>query len=62
MKGLTFQTVRRKVNGLANHLANFGADNPNIVMNRCWHEIDNPIIKKTCEQMAATDLIHATQP
>lgn len=62
LRGLTFQTVRRKANGLADHLANIGADNRHIIINRGWHEFDNQIIKETCEQLAATDLIQATHP
>lgn len=62
MKGLIFQTIRRKANGIADHLANCGADNPNIAMDRGWWEMDDPIIREACKQLAEKDLIQATQP
>lgn len=62
MGGLVFQVVRRKANGLADFLANHGADNPTIIMDRCWQEIVCPIIKVTCEQLAEKDLPQASQP
>ena len=59
MRGIVFQLVRRKANSLADHLANWGVDNPNFVWDRCWQEVDCPMLKASCTQLAAKDLEEA---
>lgn len=61
MRGLVFQTVRRKANGLADYLANHGVDNQEKILDNCWQEVDCPILKVTCAQLAEKDLIQADQ-
>eukprot|EP00253_Pinus_taeda_P014528 PITA_14528 len=56
MNGLVFQAVRRKANGLADYLANYGIDNPDEIWDSCWHQVDCPDLKEKCLQLAKQDL------
>jgi len=55
LRGIVFHSVRRKANGLADFLANHGADNPHLITNSCWQEVVCPILKVTCAQLAEKD-------
>eukprot|EP00253_Pinus_taeda_P019464 PITA_19464 len=55
MRGIVFQSVRRKANGLGDFLANHRADNPNIITNSYWQEVECPILKVTCAQLVEKD-------
>lgn len=55
LRGIVFQSVRRNANGLADFLANHGADKPNTITNSCWPDITCPILKDTCARLAAID-------
>jgi len=48
MNGLVFQAVRRKANGLADYLENYGIDNPDEIWNNYWHQVDYPDLKERC--------------
>lgn len=48
--------VRRKVNGLADYLANVGVENQDREWDRCWKMVDFPILKEKCLQLAKRDL------
>jgi len=56
MKGLVFQTVRRKANGLADYLANYNIDNQDRGWDSCWQQVDSPSLKERCSQLAREDL------
>lgn len=58
LKGTVFQSIRRKANGLADFLANYGADTPHLITNSCWQEVNCPTLKVNCEQLAAKDNVH----
>eukprot|EP00253_Pinus_taeda_P021341 PITA_21341 len=55
LRGIVFQSVRRKENGLADFLANHGADTPHLITNSCWQDVACPILKVTCAQLAEKD-------
>eukprot|EP00253_Pinus_taeda_P025596 PITA_25596 len=61
MNGLVFQAVRRKANGLADYLANYGLDNPDEIWDSCWHQVDCPGLKERCLQLAIQDLDNANR-
>eukprot|EP00253_Pinus_taeda_P035656 PITA_35656 len=58
LKGIVFQSIRRKANGLADFLANHGADTPQLIINSCWQEVNCPTLKVKCEQLAEKDIVH----
>eukprot|EP00253_Pinus_taeda_P013888 PITA_13888 len=58
LKGTVFQSIRRKANGVADFLANHGADTPHLIMNSCWQDVDCPTLKVKCAQLAEKDNIH----
>eukprot|EP00253_Pinus_taeda_P023451 PITA_23451 len=58
LKGTVFQSIRRKANGLADFLANHGADTPHLITNSCWQEVNCPTLKVKCEQLAEKDKVH----
>eukprot|EP00253_Pinus_taeda_P022158 PITA_22158 len=59
LRGIVFQTIRRKANGLVDFLANHGADTPHLITNSCWQDVNCPILKVTCAQLAEKDTIQA---
>eukprot|EP00253_Pinus_taeda_P012787 PITA_12787 len=59
LRGIVFQSIRRKANGLADFLANHGADTPHLIMNSCWQDVNCPTLKVTCAQLAKKDKIQA---
>eukprot|EP00253_Pinus_taeda_P010390 PITA_10390 len=48
MKGLVFQTVRRKENGLDHYLENYSIDNQDRGWDSCWQQVDSPSLKERC--------------
>eukprot|EP00253_Pinus_taeda_P017898 PITA_17898 len=58
LRGIVFQSIRRKANGLADFLANHGADTPHLITNSCWQDVDCPTLKMKCAQLAEKDNIH----
>eukprot|EP00253_Pinus_taeda_P011877 PITA_11877 len=42
------KAVRRKANGLADYLENYGMDNPDEIWDNCWHQVDCPDLKERC--------------
>lgn len=58
LKGTVFQSIRRKANGVADFLANHGADTPHLITNTCWQNVNCPTLKVSCEQLAAKDILH----
>eukprot|EP00253_Pinus_taeda_P007070 PITA_07070 len=59
LRGIVFQSIRRKANGLADFLANHGADTPHLITNSCWQDVNCPTLKVTCAQLAEKDNIQA---
>eukprot|EP00253_Pinus_taeda_P022901 PITA_22901 len=59
LRGIFFQSVRRKANGLADFLANHGADTLHLITNSCWQDVACPILKVTCAQLAEKDSTQA---
>eukprot|EP00253_Pinus_taeda_P028075 PITA_28075 len=59
LRGIVFQSIRRKANGLADFLANHGADTPHLIMNSCWQDVNFQTLKVTCAQLAEKDNIQA---
>eukprot|EP00253_Pinus_taeda_P012272 PITA_12272 len=56
MQGLVFQAVRRRANGLVDYLANCGVDSQERGWDNCWEEVNCPILKNRCIQLAQQDL------
>jgi len=59
MKGLIFNSIRRKANAVADHLANHAIDHPTAPLDSCWHEVNIPQLKEECLQLLRTDTLEA---
>lgn len=59
MKGLIFQAIRRNANSIADHLANYGIDHPNDMLDNYWHQVELHQLKGKCLQLSRADLLAA---
>ena len=48
LNGLIFQAIHRKANTIADHLANYGIENPTIIMDNCWQDVTYPEVRNKC--------------
>lgn len=55
MNRIVLQAIKRKANRLADYLVNCGIDNKDEVWDNCWQQVDCPVLKVKCLQLAKQD-------
>jgi len=58
LKGLVFQAVRRKANAAADHLVNFGIENPTSILDSFWQDVICSELRNKFTLLSRQDLVN----
>lgn len=58
LNGLIFQDVCHKANTVADHLENYGIENPNLILDSCWQDITCLEVRDKCTLLSRQDMVN----